>query len=567
MGLVATVWIMLGGCSTKEHVVKDAFWDAWRDKAESSVAISPAERHIDASKLKSLTPVSPQSLVPKAISPIGTPTAAVTPQPPAQPVSLPQTLPDMPISLELKKKVEVSAILRAMARAANKNILISDSVSGETVLDLRDIPWNEAFKGILGIRGLTYSWIGDILCVMTPEDMGREVRMGELRQQQAAAKEALRKVEPLLVKSVPVSYVTAQSLSSILRGILAGAATGVAETVGGVGTGLIGGRGSISVDEERNSLIIQATASDLEQMIPLIEQLDQPVQQVLIECNIVEATRGTARELGLQWGGLASGRQGGRNWYVTPGRHGDGFMDVPLLPPPQPTTAMALDLPTADRGFSIGYASELVGQQLLAVQLSALQSDNKLNILSSPSVTTLDNQKAMIESGEERAYRQTSNTGNNQDVSVQWKKATLHLEVTPHVIDPQYMRIKVVATKDEFGAVIDPASGQFPISTKKAETSVILHDGQTTVIGGLTKDSRRGTDSGVPVLKDIPLLGYLFKGTSKDSRMDDMLIFITPHLLTEKKFGEKAPGKTATRQKVMSYSTEDSLYAPREFRK
>jgi type IV pilus assembly protein PilQ len=166
---------------------------------------------------------------------------------------------------------------------------------------------------------------------------------------------------------------------------------------------------------------------------------------------------------------------------------------------------------------------------LLALQLSALQEEGKLNILSSPSITTLDNQSALIESGAEVPFQ----TVEDDEVSIEFKEAKLKLEVTPHVIDNHWLKMKIVTNKDEldFSRTVQ---GNPTIITRKAQTNVLLFDGQTTVIGGLNQQSDSDTKTGVPVLSDIPLLGSLGKRTNKSKKMVDVLIFITPHILKQK---------------------------------
>jgi len=169
------------------------------------------------------------------------------------------------------------------------------------------------------------------------------------------------------------------------------------------------------------------------------------------------------------------------------------------------------------------------GDSLLAVQLTALEQDGKLKILSKPSITTLDSQTAIIESGDEVPYQ----TVDDRKVNIQYKSAVLRLEVTPHVIDGETLKMKIFTTKDELDFT-RTVSGNPTVITKKAETNVILFNGQTTVIGGLNKKTTRDGDYGIPILKDIPVLGYLFKGQSDSDQMEDVLIFITPHILEPK---------------------------------
>jgi type IV pilus assembly protein PilQ len=321
--------------------------------------------------------------------------------------------------------------------------------------------------------------------------------------------------EPLLTQVIPIDYADAAKLKENLENFLSESEPGKHI-------------GSVLVDEGTNALIVKAMRSDLKQILGLIEKLDRPTRQILIEARIVEATRETARELGVQWGGLAE-----EGAWVYPGSNstgvvGDSFSEDGI----DPTSGWAVNFPAtlaSGTGLTLGMAVEEVGSHLLAVQLSALQQEGKLNILSSPSITTLDNQSAVIESGDEVPFQ----TVENGEVNIEYKKAVLSLEVTPHVIEGQTLKLSIITNKDEldFSRTV---SGNPTIITKKAETNVILYDGQTTVIGGLNKETRDESNSGVPGLQDIPLLGYLFKGTSRSNRMEDVLIFITPHILGER---------------------------------
>ena len=286
--------------------------------------------------------------------------------------------------------------------------------------------------------------------------------------------------------------------------------------------------GSVMVDEHTNSLIIQATQEDMEKIVALIGELDRPTPQVLIEAHIVETGKGTARELGVQWGGLSKS-----GFWVTPGLNSSGVLGQTVGTAIDPTSGFASNFPasgvTNALGMTIGFAVQDVGTSLIAAQLSALENEGKLNILSSPSITTLDNQKALIESGSEIPYQ----TVEDGEVKIEFKKAVLSLEVTPHVIDGKTLKMNIFVKKDELDFT-NAVGGQPAINTKKADTRVLLFDGQTTVIGGLTKEKTEQSETGVPLLKDLPLLGWLFKTDKNSEDMEDLLIFITPHILKER---------------------------------
>jgi type IV pilus assembly protein PilQ len=272
-------------------------------------------------------------------------------------------------------------------------------------------------------------------------------------------------------------------------------------------------------------------------MIALVTELDQPTAQVLIEAHIIEATSETARELGVQWGGLYTGS----DYWVTPNASdGIGLTGADTV---NPTSGWASNFPADVSGASVdgaGFALGMIvqsGDLLLSAQLNALEEEGKLNILSKPSITTLDNQTAIIESGDEVPFQ----TVDDNKVQIEYKKAVLRLEVTPHVIEGDTLKMDIITNKDELDFT-RTVSGNPTVITKKAETNVVLFDGQTTVIGGLNKQTDRDLDYGLPWLRSIPGLGYLFKGESKSSQMQELLIFITPHILERRTPVALVPG-------------------------
>jgi type IV pilus assembly protein PilQ len=259
--------------------------------------------------------------------------------------------------------------------------------------------------------------------------------------------------------------------------------------------------------------------------------LDQPTAQVLIEAHIIEATSQTARELGIQWGGLYRWNRQSDNYWIAPNA-GDAIGVDSSTDGVNPSTGWASNFPAdltaatvAGSGFSLGMIAE-TSNAILSAQLTALEEEGQLNILSKPSITTLDNQAAIIESGDDIPFQ----TVDDNKVQVEYKKAVLRLEVTPHVIEGDTLRLDIVTNKDEpdFSRTVN---GNPTVITKYAKTNVVVFDGQTTVIGGLNKQTDQNLDYGTPWLRNIPGLGYLFKGESKGKQMQELLIFITPHIL------------------------------------
>jgi len=521
--------VILTGCAGKKNAEKDTFFEEWKEIAEKSKGYSPAPGRDTVEPLKEKETVPPEEsergiAAPesdKKVSDIHENNRNI-------PVIAEKMLPDQKISMKMHN-VEIALLLRTLARAADQNMIISENVKGKTSLNIKDSPWDEVFRCILKTYGLTYDWQGNIIRIITLEDIHNEMKILEANQQidekkrdkelkqleaeqkRASKKREIEMVEPLTTRVVPVRFAEPANLKQNLEQFL----TGDKDKK----------RGSIAVDEHTRSLIIQASQNDTDTMLSLIETLDRPSPQVLIEAHIVETNRDTARELGIQWGGLYHKENGNNNYWITPGTNSStGSENI------NPAFGNIVNFPAvsaAETGMNVAYTAQKIGSYILSLQLSALQKEGKLNILSNPSITTIDNQRAVIESGKEIPYQ----TVEDDEVNTEFKEATLKLEVTPHVIDKNTLKMKIITQKKEVDTTVQDNP---PIITKKAETTVVLFDGETTVIGGLSKESLIQSESGVPFLKDIPFLGYLFKGKGDNSNMEDVLIFITPYILEEK---------------------------------
>ncbi|MBU4273917.1 MAG: type IV pilus secretin PilQ, partial [Planctomycetes bacterium] len=465
---------LLSGCASQKGEKKDPFFEKWKIKAEQSEGFSPSVRRraVDLPEKAIIKEKAEQEGVAPEMS------EAVKPE---------KTLPSDKISMKMRD-IELPVLLRTLAKAANQNIIINEKVIGKVNINIENASWDQAFKGILRSYGLAYTWEGDIIRILTLEDMQQDVA----RETQ---KREMEKVEPFVTKTVQINYACPVSLGGVLGNFLSEKGEGKTH-------------GSVMIDKHTNSIVMHAMKKDIEGMLNLIDEIDRPTRQILIKATIVETSRETARALGIQWSGLYQrDMPEGKTEWVTSGLISSG-------------------------GLTLEHAVENLGTEILNVQLSALEEEGKLNILSSPSITTLDNQEAFIESGDEISYEAAGGTTTSPP-EVQFKKAVLKLKVTPHVIDDKTIKIKIEITKDE----PDPAYAKDqepPLITKKAETTVILFDGQTTVIGGISKEKTSESESGVPWLRKIPLLGYLFKSEYKSKDMDEMLIFITPHILKER---------------------------------
>ena len=486
------VWLI--GCAGPEKTEEpEMFFSEWKARAEKTKGYSPTQSH-QSQDLEKTKPVKEQ----------------------ATPIALEEVkpLPTRKITMKMTD-VDVAVLLRALARVARQNIMINEKVSGKVNINITNAPWDQAFKGLLRTTGLTYDWEGNIIRVMTVEDM-------EIELKREAQQLELKRVMPLTTRLVEVDYAEAGKLKENLEKLLALDREKAP-------------LGSVMVDEHTNSLIIRAIPNDIQKLVSVIEILDRPTSQVLIEAHIVQTTNQTARELGIQWGGLAKGSSNGKNVWLGPGYDippGTSLIDengnnVVVRPDAGNVFNFPADL--AGTGMSLGFLFQNVGNLVLTAELTALEEEGKLNILSSPSITTVDNQVAVIEAGD----RVPIQTVENGEVNVDYQDAVLKLEVTPHVIKDGTLKLKIDVNKDELDFTRTVA-GNPTIVTRKAETTVIVFNGQTTVIGGLSEETATKQTSGVPWLKNIPGLGWLFKSEGKEQDLDDLLIFITPYVLEEK---------------------------------
>ncbi|MDP2854090.1 MAG: type IV pilus secretin PilQ [Smithellaceae bacterium] len=475
--------IFFVGCSGDlQSTKKDPFFEKWDTMADNSQGHSPEAK-------------------PKKIDLMISPSKKA--QTAATMEETSQKLPTKPINLTMRQ-ADLKAVLRAMARSVNCNLLVKNDLKGDVSVDFRSVPWDQAFTGLLKTHGLSYVWEGKIIRVMTIEDIEQELKQKvQLRD--------IQWVEPLMNPVVvKIDYADSEKLAKTLQDFLTKDKDGKT-------------RGSVTRDEHSNSLVISANSQDLARMIPIIEKIDKPTPQILIKANIVETSKNVARDLGILWGGKYNTGDatatGGSSAPVGLGGSGLG-MNFPA----------ALGGATTPLG-SLALLFGTVGGNLLEVQLQALQSDSKLNILSSPSITTLDNQKAFTENGAKVPYATLDTSVTPPTRVIKFEDVVLRLEITPHVIDGKNLKMTILVKKDEVDPVNKLTDGTPFIIKKQTQTVLIVKDGETIVISGLTKNTNSFGDKGLPLFKDVPVLGYLFKADSKSDAMEEVLIFITPTIL------------------------------------
>ncbi|MEW6428606.1 MAG: type IV pilus secretin PilQ [Thermodesulfobacteriota bacterium] len=498
-----------GGCAAQPPVPQPSFFDEWKARAETSKPLmEPAGKPL------------PDNLPASAAAADASPAA-----PAASNVAA--DLPDQTISVRFVND-ELINVLRALGRMAGQNILISPSVKGSVNAHIENTPWNVVFSGLINSYGLILVQEPNLLRIMTLEDMKQQVEKESLQKEKQQS-------APLATRFFPIEYANPDEILESVKPLLSKNADGSA-------------RGSAAVDKHSRSLIVSDTAADLQHVADIIERLDKSTPQILIEAHIVETNRDTARELGVQWGSVYHERiSDSQTLSLTPGGiNGRVENDVRKYDAGVDgknrggigQQGFGVDLPAAAIGninpASIGLLLESLSGNVLELQLSALQQDGKVNILSQPSIITLDNNQAVIESGRDIPY-QTIEDGS---VKIEYKEASLKLTVTPHVINDNLIRLDIDAKKDEVDFSPSAAvAGNPSIIKKQARTQLIVENGSTVVIAGLSKEHKADGNTGVPGLKQIPGLGWLFKTDSRSSTFEDLLIFISPKILTREKAG------------------------------
>lgn len=414
------------------------------------------------------------------------------------------------ISLDLKD-ADIQNVLRLLADVSKLNIVAAEDVKGRVTIKLRNVPWDQALDIILRAKGLDKTRNGNIIRVAPVEVLRKEE---ELRIERAKARIEL---EPLSVRLIPVSYAVA---SDVRPQVLA----------------LLSPRGKVNIDTRTNVLVVEDIAEVLLKVERLVRTLDTQTPQVLIEARIVEANTSFTRDLGIQWGGNVSATQ---QFGTSTGLTFPNQIRVQGAADDQTNNAVegvlgdpnyAVNLPAAigagvggGLGFVFGSAG---GAAILNLRLSASEATGKVKIISSPKIVTLDNREAHILSGEKVPI--TVLTANGP--TTRFIDANLELGVTPHVTQDGSVLLQIEAKKNELSDRVDNL-GTPGILTKEAKTEMLVRDGDTAVLGGIYKRRASDTKSYVPFLGTIPVLGWIFKTTSKDDTREELLIFVTPRIV------------------------------------
>jgi type IV pilus assembly protein PilQ len=396
---------------------------------------------------------------------------------------------------------DIKNVFRIIREISGKNFAIDKNVTGKVTLTLdKPVPWDQVLDLVLKMNQLGMTMEGDIIRIATLNSLAQEekLKQAQLKATQQAVKQK-KALEPLITAYIPVSYSNAQS-----------------EVLPHIQTVLTEGRGKASVDTRNNQLILTDTAEKIEQIREIVMRIDQVTPQVVIEARIVEANTNFTRDLGFDWGTVSAG----------PFEIGDSELTL---------TGTASNLPSTSPSATLGFDFvKLTGTpfSIIDAQLLVSETEGKTNIISAPKVVTLDNKKAKIKQGLEVPYLERDSSGN---ATVRFKNVDLLLEVTPNVTPDDRIVMKIFVTKND---VAEQTEDGPALSTNEAETELLIENGDTIVIGGIVKSTITYGEKGIPGLRQIGVLGWLFKSQSKTDSKNELLIFITPRIVQLKQKSE-----------------------------
>jgi len=439
------------------------------------------------------------------------------------------------------QNIDVRAALQVIADFTNLNFVTSDAVKGSLTLRLKDVPWDQALDIIATTKNLAIRKSGNVVSV-GPAD--------EVAAKEKAALEAGKSVmelEALVSELIQVNYSKAEDIAKLLKSIKAIEPAGRTSSTGSLSVAappstvnvpkletesntLLSPRGQVTVDERTNTLLIQDTPSKIKEVRKLIAALDQPVRQVMIETRLVEARDTFAKNLGVKWGVAARTTIGNNSAATTCGTLGCAGNLINGRPIDMGSNGLSVNLGAGGIGnsgpASIATILNLPAGNLLSLELSALEEEGLGKVVSSPRLITANQKKARIEQGQERLFQVVTAQG----VTAVIKKAVLALEVTPRITPDDKVILDVLITKDAFASA-DPENST--INKKEITTQVLLDNGQTVVIGGIYEQELISTITKVPYLADVPLVGWMFNKKSKLDNKTELLIFLTPRILSD----------------------------------
>lgn len=430
--------------------------------------------------------------------------------------------------------IQVRAVLEIIADVTGLNLVASDTVQGNITLRLDNVPWDQALDLVLKSKSLDKRQVGNVLLVAPAAEIA------ERERQEIETRNQLQELAPLRTEFIRIRYANAADIFDLFTGDESDSDddSGDNEGEGSQSTkGILSPRGTAIVDERTNSIILTETESKIAEFLALVEKLDVPIRQVLIESRIVVANSDFSKELGVRWGAIASSNNGGRITSIGGGLDSlasDGGGPAGFFAGANETDLIEnniVDLAAPNAGAGTFGISFLNSKVLLDLELSAFESNGSAEVVSQPKVITGDKQQASIESGQSIPF-QTTDDG---DVSIQFEEAVLRLDVTPQITPDDRIIMDLIITQDSVSGeeIISNTSSVPIIDTTELETQVLVADGQTIVLGGIYQQTTSSTTDKVPFFGDIPYVGRLFRRNTNSNEKQELLIFITPRILSD----------------------------------
>lgn len=427
---------------------------------------------------------------------------------------------------KINVRAALDLLLSPEVSGENYNVVVNDGVQGEITLTLRNVPWDQALDIILEARSLGQRRFGNVIIIDTKASLDAREKA------ELAAKKEIKELEPVRTRYIQINYSKAKDIETLLS----------KKNAADAAQSFLSSRGTVSIDERTNTLILQDTEDRLEEIRKLVEALDKPVRQVLIESRIVIATETFSKQLGVKFGYSLNQSLGSEHGLVFGGKMaGDttygtdtaftGNNSVPNIATTGSTAGTAenylvnLPIDTVGGGGALGLAIGKIGSYLLQLELSAAQSEGMTEVLSTPRVVTANQQKAIIRQGKEIPYRTISQAG----TTTTFKPAELKLEVTPQITPDDRIIMALNVSSDDVSQTTN--DGNVAIDTRGVTTQVLVDNGETVVLGGVFQQSKGNTITRIPFFGDLPVVGNLFRSTSDKSERRELLIFVTPKIL------------------------------------
>ncbi len=430
--------------------------------------------------------------------------------------------------------IETRAVLQLLADASGQNIVVSDTVTGSVTLRLQSVPWDQALDIVMRTKGLDKRQQGNVIIIAPAEELASREKA------ELASKKDIRELVPVRSEYLQINYAKAADIAGLLKGVAGGAS-------GGSSSSVLSSRGTVSFDVRTNTLLVTDTVEKLTEVRKLVATLDIPVRQVLIEARIVIVNDDFERDLGAVLGVTATSSVGGNGLFETTGTAAGTDLGIAsaitnlgttgtVNPVAVGTGAAAVDrynvnLPVSTPAGSIAFAL-LGNSHILDLELSAAQTEGRGKVVSSPRFITANQKQATIKQGVEIPYQQSASSG---ATTISFKDAVLELKVTPLITPDNRIILDMDVSDDSVGTVVVASGGvNVPsIDTRAITTQVLVSDGQTVVVGGILQTTETDNETKVPYLGDIPVLGNLFKTTTKINKKDELLIFVTPKIIRE----------------------------------